>query len=882
LRSGIPAVWGVAGTHWGAMMWVVGEAVDFFVSYTTADRPWAEWIAWELEDAGYSVIVQAWDFGAGSNFVSAMHDAARRARRTVAVLSPAFLESPYCEAEWGAAFREDPTGRERKLVPVRVRACEPKGLLGQIVYVDVAGLSDADARAALLKGVNDSRAKPVAAPRFPGADRAGEGGRALFPEAGAAIFNVPVTTRVFVGRAQQLQQLEEGLLADGAVAITQVQAIHGMGGVGKTQLAAHYAREHRGEYDVVWWLRAEEPETLGADLAALATKLGLVDAQSDQQKAIEAAREWLEQHGRWLLVFDNAPGSDAIAGLLPEGDGGGHVLVTSRAHADWRALHALPLALDVWPRAESVEFMRERADEKDDGAADAVAQALGDLPLALEQAAAYANFKAITLAGYAERLRERAPELFGWHRQGYVHTVLTVWQLAFEQIAEHPVASDLLVVCALLAPERIPRELLEAAVEHGRPPDAGTQAADEAIELLLSYALLTAAGEQTFDMHRLIGQLTRARANPAAQANATATAMTAFEALWPEWPWEPQLWPACERLLAHALAATQHSQQHDVALKHTATVLGRVGQYQHARAQLISAWQLTQRALTMKEAIYGPEHPEVARALGGLGNVQRELGELESARVTLQRALAIDEAVFGPEDPHVAGTLTNLGIVQLLLGELEAARLTLKRALTIHEAVHGPEHADVACTLGNLGIVQRQLGRFEEARSSQQRVLAIEEAVHGPEHPEVARTLNNLGLVQVKLGELGPARLTLQRALAINEAVHGPEHPEVARTLNNLGIMQQQRGELEPARASQLRALAIREAVYGLEHPEVAITLGDLGIAQLELGEVESARLTLQRALGIFENFLGPNHPHTAQTRAILQSISPGPGDGTK
>jgi hypothetical protein len=213
---------------------VMAGGVDFFVSYTTADRPWAEWIAWELENAGHTVIVQAWDFSPGSNFVLAMHDAAQRARRTVAVLSPAFLESPYAAAEWAAAFREDPTGKERKLIPVRVRDCEPPGLLGSVVYVDVVGLSEAASRAVLLASVTDDRARPAEAPGFPATHGEGEAGECVRrPEAGAAIFNVPVMTRAFVGRQEQLRRLGEGLSDDGAVAITQVHAIHGMGALAR-------------------------------------------------------------------------------------------------------------------------------------------------------------------------------------------------------------------------------------------------------------------------------------------------------------------------------------------------------------------------------------------------------------------------------------------------------------------------------------------------------------------------------------------------------------------------------------------------------------------------------------------------------------------------
>jgi hypothetical protein len=177
-------------------------------------------------------------------------------------------------------------------------------------------------------------------------------GRVRRPAGGAAIFSVPVTTPTFVGRQGALQQLASGLAGEGVVALTQVHAIHGLGGVGKTQLAARYARVHRDAYDVIWWLRAEQPTTLLADLAALAVALGLVSVDVDEHDAVAAARAWLARNGRWLLVFDNVTAPAAIAELVPEGEGG-HVLVTSRAHADWRSLNARPVALDVWEREES-------------------------------------------------------------------------------------------------------------------------------------------------------------------------------------------------------------------------------------------------------------------------------------------------------------------------------------------------------------------------------------------------------------------------------------------------------------------------------------------------------------------------------------------------
>ena len=201
-----------AGAALSAMMAGVSGPVDFFVSYTSVDRPWAEWIVSELEAAGYSTRCQARDMPPGSNFVVEMDDAATVAERTVAVLSPASLESGHCRAEWAAARREDPDGKLRKLVPVRVRECDPGGLLGSVVYVDVVGLSEAESRANAAGG---RAARVVRSPGrragFPGRGaHAAAGERVRRPDAGAAIFNVPVMTRTFTGRERALEQLARG------------------------------------------------------------------------------------------------------------------------------------------------------------------------------------------------------------------------------------------------------------------------------------------------------------------------------------------------------------------------------------------------------------------------------------------------------------------------------------------------------------------------------------------------------------------------------------------------------------------------------------------------------------------------------------------------
>jgi tetratricopeptide (TPR) repeat protein len=812
-----------------------GQQQDFFISYTGADRPWAEWIAVQLEAAGYTTVLQAWDFRPGSDFLHQMQQATSTAGRTIAVLSPAYFGSAFSEAEWRAAFAKDPTGELGLLVPVRVQECAPPGLLASRVYIDLVDIDEATAKQRLLAGVDQSGARPTSAP-FPGTAAGGPGAPKTrpFPGQGPAISNLPARNRNFSGRDELLERLRASLQAEAAAAVVPTGAVHGLGGVGKTELALEFAHRYGSDYDIAWWIAAEQSTSVTADLAALAEELGIARA-ADQAEMVRRLFGELRGRERWLLVYDNAERPETLEGLLPPGGGGG-VLVTSRWGA-WGKLGSA-LGLDVLARQEAIAFLARRTGADDQATLGALAELLGDLPLALEEAAAYLEETGVGLEEYLELVRERARELFGLDQplgdeHGDQRRVATVWSLSLERVHQQaPAAEALLNLCAFLAPD-IPRELPR---EHaGVLPD---QLAEAVGDPLAYNRLLGAVGRYSLaavtstsvGMHRLVQAVLQARLGEDGERAWAQAAVGLLRVSFPNESWEVATWQECGRVLPHVLAVAGHAERLGVAGEQAGWLLHRASIYLRGRGLYRQARPIAEQAVAVTEAALGPADPEVARHCDGFGRVLRQLGELAEARIQSERALAISEAALGPDHLEVATWRSSLGMVLQDLGDLQGARAQYEQALEISLAAAGPDHPDVAGLRNNLGSLLQDLGDLEGARAHYQRALATAEATLGFDHPNMATARNNLGLVLRKLGNLHGARAHYERALEISEAALGPDHPTVAIRRNNLGGLLRALGDLVGARVQLERALAISEAALGPDHPTVAAVRGNLDI----------------------------------------------------
>lgn len=821
---------------------------DFLISFTDVDRPWARWLARVLEEEGYSFWSQDQDF-AGS-IPRSIAEAHANSERTILVLSDAYTRSSYCRSEWEMRYKEDPGGARDLLVTFRVGPCTPDPLLDRLAHRDLYTLEEAAARELVRQRLHQAAKPgyrvPLGEAPFPGR----RGVEAPFP---VPRHNLPQPNRAFVGRTTELDALAQALVATGRSAITQPRAITGLGGIGKTQLALAYAYTHLAGYDLIRWLRAEEPAVLAADYAGVAPALGLDPETPDQAALIAAIRSRLEGQERWLLVFDNATEPRSLDPYLPR-TGSGHVLVTAR-RTDWRSISQLPLG--VMPEGEALELLTGRGDPEKLSAAELaeaklLADDLGYLPLALAQARAYMDEAGKSLAGYRALLGTRRPAVLAKRKASpdYPASVAKTWDISLEAAtAERPAARPLLELLAFFATEALSEALL-AADPAALPEDLRDELErDDAVAALNRFSLIRAeAGSIT--VHRLVQAVTRDGLDETTLKVRAETALRLVYMALPRPGWKHENWPTIDALLPHALEVAEVAERFGVVPEATVTILNETALYLEARAAWLAAEPLFQRAVDL-QATVGSESPEMATLLSSLARVNWTTGRYDEAEQLLKRSIAIGEKSLGPEHPSVGDWLSGLAHVYRDAGHNLEAELLFWRAITIGEKTLGAEHPTLAFWLNGLGVLYFNAGLHTKAEPLFRCAVHIGRKSLGSEHPDFATWLNNLGDLYRATRRRGKAEPLLRRALRIREKALGPNHPDVAETLNNLGVLH---GDAHrPTKAEPLlrRSLTIIQESLASDHPRLVCALTNLAHVLDQLGGRKEAAGLRARAEAI-------------------------------
>ncbi|MFB9251482.1 FxSxx-COOH system tetratricopeptide repeat protein [Sphaerisporangium melleum] len=699
---------------------------------------------------------------------------------------------------------------------------------------------------------------------------------------------IPARNKNFTGRDALLTEVRRSLRTSTRAAVLP-QALHGQGGVGKTQLAVEYLWRFRGAYDLVSWIPADQVDLVRGALAALAPRLGLpAGGVVGTEEAAASVREALqrgEPYANWLLVFDNADQPEGIMDFIPHG-GPGHVLITSRNNG-WSAA-AETVSVNVFTREESLAFLSKRLMRNVDPAgADRLADELGDLPLALDQAAAFQLQSGISVDEYIERLAAETRNLL---KQGkateYPLSVTGAWQLSVRQVEDRvPEAAEMLRCCAFFGPDPIPRDLFRrgnrtADIDHMRHILSDTILLSRALAELGRFALVGVDSDAgTVQVHRLIQALVRDSLDePQRQEFRREVHLLLAEGA-PADPEDTTKWRSFADLVPH-VGPSRLAESRDPRVRAFAINIVRylyhIGNYQLARTyadDFLDRWT----------AASGPRDPDVLRLRRHLGNVLWQLGEYEASRTSNEVTLALMREVFGPDDEETLRVTNSYGGNLRAAGEFHAAREQDALSRAAHERVMGETSPATLRVINNLAIDYVLLSDYTTGRRLHELAYLLQSSADtGVGKRDMLDSWNSLARVVRLSGDYTAACDLGEEAYSYGRRELGVEHPVTVLTAKDLSIARRRAGDLEGALELAREAYERADKLFGGDNPLTMSAAVALANALRRLGDFAAAFTLARDTSARYERVYGPGHPFTHGCSTNLALIYRHRGDAPR
>ncbi|GAA2743141.1 FxSxx-COOH system tetratricopeptide repeat protein [Kitasatospora cinereorecta] len=839
---------------------------DLYLSYVPEDRAWADWIAALLTDAGFRVVPR--DASAGANPRSATERGIDSAYRTIALLSAGYLQSPQAQALWDRTIIADPAGARRQVIPVRVSDVRLTAPYNSRNPVDLIGRDEQAAALTLLRALG--RTEPELPERSPGAPR--------FPGTRPTFWQVPQRNHSFTGRIKVLDDLRAQLSGGTTAVLPPPQTLYGLGGVGKTQVALEYAHRYMSHYDLVWWIDAEQSENVVVDLAELAGRLGL-RVGDNVNEAAQAARDALRQGiptPNWLLIFDNADEPTDIRRYFP--DGPGHILVTSR-NQGWSG-QAGVLNVDVFDRTESIDHLTRRVRNLTRQDADRVAEAVGDLPLAVEVAAAWLETTRTPVDAYVNQLKAEATRVLaaGETPADYPTPVGLTWNVSIARLREQsPAAVRLLELCAFFAPEPISlrqfffSEQMRLALYPYDPELTDTFLLGKVLRAVSRYALAkTDAASDSFQVHRLVQAVVRSGMSDADRNTAMHQVHGILVSARPSRgdTDDPVNWPTLEKIWPHLTPSrAQDCDEKDVR----ELLIDRV-RYLWKRVDLDQALQLGRQLdsnwTTRSESETDPvEHRTWLRQILSLrlqiANVLRSQGSYTEALALNQSTLAAQRDLLGEHNPYTLMTASSLAADLRYLNRFQEALAMDLDTYDQFIELFGEDDPRTLSVANNLAIDHRLVGNSDAARDLDQDTLERRAAVLGPLHPY---TLSSKSCLARDLREMGDYKNSVELLREVLEDFAGlvqADLPEDLRNSKSLAVSLRRAGEYAEAREITERTYQRYMDRYGPDHADSLACRLNLAADLSAAGDKETARDIAGEAYEGHRRLLGEDHPFT-------------------
>jgi tetratricopeptide (TPR) repeat protein len=798
------------------------------------------------------------------------------------LISSHFIESEYCYGEEAYQAMKQHESGKAYVIPIILRPVVGENLVFSKLKSLPAGKAVSmwpnreDAFSNVVKGIKEVIDDLKSKVGIPSVDRP------------LPLWNVPYWRNpFFTGREEVLTGLYSAFAS--LQASLRVQALNGLAGVGKTQVAVEYAYRYASSYQAVLWVHADSPEILLSSFVDLAEVLNLPEKnETNQPLIVKAVKQWLQRNNRWLLIVDNLEDMDLLRDVVPSPHSG-HILVTTRAHRTGHVARHINLepmqaedgALLLLRRAKLLipSATLNEASDVDNTVAKEIAQVVHGLPLALDQAGAYIEETGRGLSDYAGLYQHYSSSLLkrrGASSQDHPASVTTTFSLSFEKVKTlNPTSIELLEFCAFLYPDAIPEEMLIAGAS-ALPPLLRTAAPDpieldRAIEDLLKFSLVRREpARNILIVHRLVQAVVKDTLSQERQQEYVEQVVRVINTVFPFA--EFSNWTQCQRYLPQAQACARLIQQQNILLPEAPQLLGRVGKYLYQRGLYDQAEVLLIQASAIQETLFGADHYEIVPVLNALAMVYQKQGRYPQIEPILLRSLTLSEKQSGTE-AETGESLNILGRTYYKQGRYTEAEPLLQRALALRQQVLGSQDPKVASSMDNLASLYSRQGKYEQAEALYTQALAIRQAVLDPQHPDIATNLNNLAIFYGRRGKFEQAEPLAEQAVKIDEQALGQEHFDFLHSLETLAWIYQERGKYAEAEALYQRIFSVFNNQLDPEHPQLVVYGNDLARLYFLQGKYTEAEATARQALTLGEKVLGPNHHRVGTSVKTLADV---------
>jgi hypothetical protein len=736
------------------------------------------------------------------------------------------------------------------------------------------------------------------------------------------IWNVPNRNADFTGRANILERLHDELAGDGT-AVVLARAVYGLGGVGKTQIALEYAHRFKADYRLIWWINAEQPLEITLALAELAGQMGLPIGDN----AADAATSALEQlrrdvTGEWLLIFDNAEDPEDLASFLPNGSG--CILITSRNPAWTR--HAEPVELDVFSQQESLAHLIHHVPGLDMSDATRVSVAVGNLPLAIEQAAAWLAETGMPAPLYAEWLETQATSALGLNKPlDYAKPVVAAWNLSISRLRKRsPASVRLLQILAFCSPGPISATLLysDAMIDCLLAYDETLTKPmlSRVIREISRFALVKVdQSSNPVQIHRLVQAVIRSQmsdeqqwgarhdvhkilagARPRQGETDDPANWSTYDIIWPhlgpswaeecddprtrqlliDWvryQWMKGEFESCLGLARRLekLWTQQLGPDHRQTLYlqfHIANVLRSQGRFSDAR-------ELDTYVLERQCAVLGADHLDALITANGLSADLRALGDFQEAVVSNQETYESFKQQFGQDYPRTLAAAHNLGCALRLAGDCFTARRLDEDSLARQRAVLGEDHPLTSLSAASLALDLRMEGLFQESVELLRDTWEKCRRVLGDDMTNTLLTATSLAASLRRAGEQAQAMALAQDTYERYKRRYGANAPDALSCELGLAWDHAMAGDLPRALALVTRVRGAYQAGLGENHPNTLVAANNLACYLRRDGRLEESLGLMNDTLSRMRHKLGERHPLTLACAVNLANCQGASGD---